>query len=49
MLPDAAVVSLLADKFVFRDSERRHPSVSNRSVAVLPFDSVNRDPGSQRA
>src|SRR5262245_38955689 len=40
----AAVVLLLADKFLFRDQPARAASAPEKSIAVLPFDNLSRDP-----
>ena len=40
----AAVVLLLADKFVFRDQPAKAASAPEKSIAVLPFDNLSRDP-----
>jgi TolB-like protein/Tfp pilus assembly protein PilF len=40
----AAVVLLLADKFLFRDQPAKAASAPEKSIAVLPFDNLSRDP-----
>ena len=40
----AAVVLLLADKFLFRDQAAKAASAPEKSIAVLPFDNLSRDP-----
>jgi TolB-like protein/Flp pilus assembly protein TadD len=40
----AAVVLLLADKFFFRDRASSTASAAEKSIAVLPFDNLSRDP-----
>ena len=40
----AAVVLLLADKFVFRERPAQRPGAVEKSIAVLPFDNLSRDP-----
>ena len=40
----AAVVLLLADKFLFRNPSAKATSVPEKSIAVLPFDNLSRDP-----
>jgi TolB-like protein/Tfp pilus assembly protein PilF len=40
----AAVVLLLADKFLFRDRATKASGVVQKSIAVLPFDNLSRDP-----
>jgi TolB-like protein/thioredoxin-like negative regulator of GroEL len=40
----AAVVLLLVDKFLFRDQPAKAASVPEKSIAVLPFDNLSRDP-----
>ena len=40
----AAVILLLADKFVFRDRPAKVSDAEEKSIAVLPFDNLSRDP-----
>src|SRR5262245_33790126 len=40
----AAVVLLLADKFLFRDQPAKAASAPEKSIAVLSFDNLSRDP-----
>jgi TolB-like protein/Flp pilus assembly protein TadD len=40
----AAVVLLLADKFLFRDRSAKSGGPADKSIAVLPFDNLSRDP-----
>ncbi len=40
----AAVVLLLADKFLFRDRSAAVATTPEKSIAVLPFDNLSRDP-----
>jgi len=40
----AAVVLLLADKFLFRDQPAKAANAPEKSIAVLPFDNLSRDP-----
>jgi TolB-like protein/Flp pilus assembly protein TadD len=40
----AAVVLLLADKFIFRDRPAKMGGATEKSIAVLPFDNLSRDP-----
>jgi TolB-like protein/Tfp pilus assembly protein PilF len=40
----AAVVLLLADKFLFRNQPAPAASAPEKSIAVLPFDNLSRDP-----
>lgn len=40
----AAVVLLLADKFLFRDRSAKAATAPEKSIAVLPFDNLSRDP-----
>jgi serine/threonine-protein kinase len=40
----AAVVLLLADKFLFRDRPAAVATTPEKSIAVLPFDNLSRDP-----
>jgi TolB-like protein/Tfp pilus assembly protein PilF len=40
----AAVVLLLADRFLFRDQPAKAASAPEKSIAVLPFDNLSRDP-----
>ena len=39
-----AVVLLLADKFVFRERQAKADGVVEKSIAVLPFENLSRDP-----
>jgi TolB-like protein/Flp pilus assembly protein TadD len=40
----AAVVLLLADRFLFRDQPAKAATAPEKSIAVLPFDNLSRDP-----